>query len=229
MVRDHSHGIGLRFTFRHAIILVVYFALLFKVLIPLIERVGSPKIGGVVLGVLLLSPPLLALLVAFIERAGPLKNWAVTLLSCLFFPAMVLNHDCAVLFAYLESGQRPTLWPTLLVNAVILTMALPYVGKMIPRPCPSCRRRTLVPLMRIFKKDKRTAKTCWCASCGAKYWKDQEGNWRIEKRKTWLDEATEPSRTTGTGTQVSPGGRPEDPGTIHRPLGGRAANEIHSS
>jgi hypothetical protein len=47
--------------------------------------------------------------------------------------------------------------------------------------------------MRIHKRDRRTAKTCWCASCGAKYWKDQEGNWQLERRMTWIDEPEEPS------------------------------------
>ncbi len=141
---------------------------------------------------LLFSPPLLTVLVTFIERPGPMRNWAVSLLLGLFFPALLLNHDFSVLFAYLESGKRPTLWATLLLNAVILPTSLPYVVRMIPRPCPSCRRRTLVPLLRVFKKDKRTGNTCWCASCGAKHWKDREGNWRVERRKTWLDEATDP-------------------------------------
>lgn len=227
MVHDQSHGIGFRFTFRHLIILIVYFAILFRVIIPISQLGGSTSIGRAVLVALLFSPPLLTVLVTFIERPGPLRNWAVSLLLCLFFPALLLNHDVTVLIAYLESGQRPTLWATLLVNAVILPISLPYVARMIPRACPSCGWRTLVPLLRVFKKDKRTAKTCWCASCGAKYWKDQEGNWRLERRTTWLDHTTDPLRTSET--QTSPGGRPEVPGTPHRPLGGRAPNEIHSS
>ncbi len=227
MVRDHSQRAGFRFTFRHLIILIVYCAGLFKVIIPIANLAGPASIGHTVLVVLLCSPPLLTVLVAFIERPGPLRNWAVSLLICLFFPALLLNHDCTVLFAYLKSGQRPTLWATLLLNAVILTNSLPYICKMRPRPCPSCGWRTLVPLMRLFKKDKRTAKTCWCASCGAQHWMDPEGNWQLERRKTWLDETTDPS--TPSGTKASPRDRPEIRGTTHRPLGERAANEIGAS
>jgi hypothetical protein len=226
MFRDLFHRVERRLTFRHLLILIAYWAVLFQVIIPAIKLAGHTKTGSIVLGALALSPLLLALLVALLERPGALKNWALSLLIFLFFPALALYHDCAVLIAYLESGRRPTLWATLLVNAVILINTLPAIAKMIPRACPSCGRRTLVPLMRIFKKDRRNSKTRWCASCGATHWKDREGHWRLERRTTWLDEETEPSTTTPA--QASPANRPEVPGTTHRPRGERA-NEIHSS
>jgi hypothetical protein len=215
------------------VILVVYLAVVFKVIIPLVEGAGK-FIGdagmntraNIALTVLLVSPPLLTLLVMLIERPGPLKNWAVSLLFYLFFPALVLNHDCVVAFAYLEGVQPPTLWATLLLNAVMLPHSLAFVRKMVPRPCPSCRRRTLVPLLRPLKKEKRTAKTCWCASCGQKYWKDQEGTWRVERRKTYLDAPESPPPTEKPAAQE---GRPVVMGTPHRPQGGRAETELHSS
>jgi hypothetical protein len=231
--RAHFHSNGFPVTFRHLAILVAYFAILFKVFIPLVENAGKlvqsagiQTTTSIALAVLLISPPLLTLLVVVIERPGPLKNWAVSLLLCLFFPALVLNHDCRVLFAYLESGQRPTLWATLLVNALVLPHTLTFVRKMVPRPCPSCRWRTLVPLLRVFRKDKRTAKTCWCASCGAVFWKDLEGTWRPERRQTWLDESKEPPPAEKPAAQA---GRPELLGTPHRSQGGRAETEVHSS
>jgi hypothetical protein len=209
MVPGQSHNAGLRFTLRHFIILSVYGAVLFKVIIPLVRYAGYHRIGPVVIAGLLFTPPLLALLVAFIERPGPLKNWAISLLLCLYFPVLVLNHDIVVVRAYLASGTHPSVWATFLINAVILTGTLPYLGRMVPRPCPTCRRRTLVPLLRLSKTDKRTAKTCWCASCGAKFWKDREGNWRVERRTTWVDEPREPSRPA-TGAPL--GGRGLAPG-----------------
>jgi hypothetical protein len=211
-----AHNVGFRFTFRHFVILSAYFAILLKVVIPLIKYAGYTRIGPIVLLAVLLSPPLLALLVAIIERPGPLKNWGLTLLLCLFFPMLVLYHDVAVVHNYLVSGRRPTLWATVLINAVILTNTLPYAGRMVPRPCLNCRRRTLVPLLRLFKKDKRTAKTCWCASCGAKFWKDREGTWRPERRKTWLDAPAEPLTSP---IQASPAERSRVSGTPHRPPG----------
>jgi hypothetical protein len=221
MSQGQDHNVGFRFTLRHFMILSVHFAVVFKVIIPLLKYAGYTRIGPIVLAAVLLSPPLLALLVAILERPGPLKNWAVSLLLCLFFPLLVLNHDVAVVHDYLVSGRRPTLWATLLINAVILTNTLPYVGRMVPRPCPSCRRRSLVPLLRLFKKDKRTAKTCWCASCGARFWKDREGTWRVERRWTWLDAQAEPATL---GMHASSAERSPVPGPTHRPPGQQAAH-----
>jgi hypothetical protein len=197
----------------------VYFAVLLKVIIPLIRYAGYTRVGPVVLATLLVAPPLLALLVALIERPGPLKNWALSLLLCLFFPALVLYHDVAVVRDYVVHARRPTLWATLLINAVVLTSTLPSVGRMVPRPCPRCRRRILVPLLRPFKRDKRTAKTCWCASCGAEFWKDREGTWRPERRKTWLDEPAT------SGTQPPMGRLSPIPGAAHRPPVQQAENQ----
>jgi hypothetical protein len=213
MVSDQTQNGGIRFTLRHLTILGVYGAVLFKVIIPLVKQAGYTRIGPLVLAALVASPPLLALLVAMIERPGPLKNWALSLLICLFFPFLALNHDVVVVRDYIVSGRRPTVWATLLINAVILTSTLPYVRRMVPRPCPKCSRRTLVPLLRLFKKDKRTAKTCWCASCGAMFWKDREGTWRLERRRTWLDQPE----------QTSPSGRHSPVlGAAHRPQGKQA-------
>ena len=227
MIRDVSQRFRLGLTFRHLVILILYLAILFKGILPLIKLVGITTMGSVALGALVLSPIVLALLVGLIERPGALKNWVLSLLLVLFFPALVLNHDCAVFVAYLETGRRPTLWVTLLVNAVVLINSLPILAKMAPRPCPSCGRRTLVPLLRMLKHDRRTANTCWCSSCSAQHWKDKDGNWRPERRKTWLDEETE--RSTTTPQQAAPGTHPEAQGTPHRPVGGRSANEVHSS
>jgi hypothetical protein len=219
MSRHQGHGFGFRLTLRRSIILILYVLLLFRVIIPLLVSVGQMKLGGLLLATLALSPPLLALLVAFLERPGPVKNWALSLLLCLFFPMLVLNHDLTVVHDYLVSGKQPTLWATLLINIVILTNTLPYAGRMVPRPCPNCRRRTLVPLLRLLKKDKRTANTCWCASCGGKFWKDRQGVWRVERRTTWLDASRE--------QPAGQNGRPEAPGTPHCPQEGRAEINVH--
>jgi hypothetical protein len=187
------------------LILIAYLALLFKVVIPAFEITGHPSAWNLVLLTLLASPPLLALLVVIIERAGPAKNWAVSFLLFLFYPALALNHDGTALLDYVRHGRPPMLWATVLLNATAFAYALVYVGRVIPRPCPGCRRRTLIPLMRLYKKDERTSNTCWCASCGGKYWKDREGNWRIERRTTWLDGRKE--SPTLRGMKASPGGR----------------------
>jgi hypothetical protein len=200
MVCERAQRVGVGFTFRHLIILGLYLVILFRVVIPLVEHAGYMHVGPIALASLLLTPPLLALLVACFERPGPIKNWAVTLLLCLFLPVLLLNHDFVVVHDYLVNGKRPTVWATVLMNVVILTSTLPYVSRLVPRRCPSCTQRALVPLLRLFKRDKRTANTRWCASCGGKLWRDREGTWRVERRSTWLDTPVE----TGTPTTENP-------------------------
>jgi hypothetical protein len=187
MGSDHSHGVGIRFTWRHAVILSAYLAILFLLLIPFFERNGQLGTQDVVRATLMVSPPLLALLVLAIESTGPVKNWTVSILLFLFYPSLLLNHDYNVLLNIMKYGRPPWLWVTLLINAVVATYALVYARRLAPRTCPGCQRRTLVPLMRLFKDEKRSSNTFWCASCGAKFWKDNEGKWRIEKRTTWVD------------------------------------------
>ena len=97
-------GPGFRTTLRHPLILAVHFVILFYGVIPCLE--GSPLKGtrSVWLISLLVSPPLLALLVVVLDRAGPVKNWAVALLLYLLYPAIALNHDAVVLGNYLSGG-----------------------------------------------------------------------------------------------------------------------------
>jgi hypothetical protein len=226
MGHDRSLRFGFRPTFRHLLILVVYCAVLLKLIIPFIMSTGHATAASIVLRALAASPPLLVFIVALVEHPGALKNWCLSLLLVLFFPALVLNHDFAVLYDYLQSGKLPTLWATALINGVVFGYSLPFVVKMFPRRCPSCRRRSLVPLLRIFMKDPRSANTRWCATCGGQYWRDREGLWRKERRKTWLDTAGE---RPPVANPAPPVGRPEDSGTPHRPLGGRAASGVQSS
>jgi len=179
---------------RHIFIGMLYFLIQWNVIIPFLVRTGETGVRGALMAILLLSPPLIALLVIFIDREGPLRNWAVLFLLVLLYPAVALNHDAVVLFEYLAYGRTPALWPTLLLNLSLLPASVLCGRKMVPRSCPSCGRHTLVPLMRLLKKEKRSANTRWCASCGGQFWKDAEGNWRVERRKTWWDARNEPSK-----------------------------------
>jgi hypothetical protein len=187
MCQEPSCRGALRLTTRHFIIGLAYLVVLSGAINPVLERTGQSGTHGALVAKLLLSPCLLALLVLVIDRAGPVKNWAVLFLLVLMYPALALYHDLTALIDYVANGRSPTLWATLVLNATLLPASVLYGGKMMPRSCPGCRRRTLIPLMQLFKKDKRTANTRWCASCGGKYWKGQDGNWHVEKRRTWLD------------------------------------------
>ena len=224
---DQPRRLEIRFILRHSLILIGYIAFLFKIVIPALELTGHRGVWNLLMPTLLVSPPLLAFLVVIIGRAGPMKNWCVSFLLFLFYPAVVLNHDRIAVLDYVRDGRPPTVWVTLLLNSMIAIFTLWYVGKMAPRLCPGCHRRRLIPLMQLSKTEDRSSNTCWCASCGGKYWKDREGNWRVERRTTWFDRRKE--RPTLGRTEAPPGGRFEVPEPPGQPLGPRAANEIHAS
>jgi hypothetical protein len=220
---DGARRFALRFAFRHLVILVAYLVVLFNVILPALAAAGQHGAREVVVPVLLISPPLLALLVMIVERSGALKNWCVLLLNVLFFPAVVLNHDCAALLAYMRHGKPPVLWVTVVLNVVVFAYLLKYGARLLPRRCPGCRRLSLIPLIRLFQQEKRSANTSWCASCGGKFWKDRDGTWRPERRSTWLDTLEDSSTVR---TAAPPDGSALSP-TTHRPIGGRAASEAH--
>ncbi len=217
----------MRFTFRHSLILIVYLVILFRGIIPTVETVAHQSAWDFWVFTLLLSAPLLALLVVVFERTSPVKNWSVSFLLFLFFPALILNHDCIVLVEFVREGKSPTLWATLLLNAMGVGFTLVYASRMVPRPCPGCQRRALIRLMRLFTNEERSANTFWCASCGGKYWKDSTGTWRSERRRTWLDRLQE-TRPFG-GRKATAAGRPEVAETVVRPLALRSVNETQPS
>ena len=214
---------GIRMTWRHLLVLGFYLVILFKAVIPLLEGTLGKGTPSVLLISGLVSFPLLALLEVVIDRAGPLRNWSVSFLLHLLYPALALNHDAVALGDYLASGKPPAFWTTILLNATLIPVSIASFVKMVPKPCPGCGKRSLIPLMRLFMKDLRTTNTRWCASCGGKFWKDQEGNWRVERRKTWLDRETEP--TTLAAEDLPPAGQPEVRSPSRRSLG-RQTNEV---
>src|SRR5258708_2453439 len=112
MGADHSRSLGIRFLLRHSLIAIAYLVILFKVIIPALRMTGHQRAWSFLTPTLLVSPPLLALLVVIIGRAGPMKNWSVSFLIFLFFPALVLNHDRVALLDYVREGRLPSLWVT---------------------------------------------------------------------------------------------------------------------
>jgi hypothetical protein len=207
------------------VILAVHLLIIFKVVIPFLARTPFNDSRHALIISLLVSPPLLALLEALIDREGPVKNWTVGFLLCMFQPALALNHDAVVVAEYLASGKPPVLWATLLLNATLIPASVIYLRKMVPRVCPGCQKRTLIPLMRLLMKDGRTTNTCWCASCGGKYWKDREGHWRVERRKTWLDSPKETPAPKVTGAPPPPFAGPVPVAARNDPPG-RDANKV---
>jgi hypothetical protein len=224
--RDSARRFTLRFGFRHLLILVAYLVVLFNIILPALWAAGQRGSWNVLVPVLLISPPLLALLVMIFERAGPLKNWCVLFLNVLFFPAVVLNHDCVALLNYLRQGRPPVLWVTLLLNIVVPGYLLKYGRRLWPRRCPGCRRRTSIPLIRLFKQEQRSSNTYWCAACGGKFWKDAQGTWQPERRKTWADTLDE---SLVAKPVTLPAAHSAASQTPHRPVAERASSEVQPS
>jgi hypothetical protein len=214
---DFAHRLRIRFTFRPLLILIAFVAIHLEFIIPALRVAGYQSAWSLVTPLVLASPPLLAALVMIIGRGGPVKNWCVSFLNLVFLPALALAYDGAAVRDYAHHGRTPPFLPTLLLNLVVIAQVLAYRARLIPSRCPNCQRRTLIPLMRLFQNEPRSSNTHWCAVCGGKVWKDTEGTWRSERRKTWLDQRAE----TSSAAVPAPASARRNPG--------QAPSEAHSS
>jgi hypothetical protein len=159
MSTDWRRPYGLRPTLRHLVILVLGAALASSVAFPAL-RGGSPLLASFVLP---LTLPLLSALVLLFDRAGPVKYWLSGLLGLAFLPALILWVDAVALTfggsaAFLMNRGLSTeagVAGLALLNVLgVLTLSR-LLGR-LPRRCPACGRRSLLPLGRMR----------WCASCG---------------------------------------------------------------
>jgi hypothetical protein len=179
---------GFRLELRHLAMVVVFFALFTTVLIPVANRLGARGILNPPLLLLVTSPWLLGVLILVFERKGPLKYWAAPLLLSLIAPAMATCHDWRFLQGDFRSHTAREILDTLLLNVALIGAFTLFVLRMTPLRCPECANCTMIPLRGLWGPEQRTVNTRWCAACGAKYWKTCEGEWREERRKTWMDE-----------------------------------------
>jgi len=129
---------------------------------------------------LLFAPWLLGVLVVLLDRPGPLRNWMGPLLVSLFYPCIALWYDGAALVAWFRLGHAPAWAFAVPFNALLLGGFLAYLTRVYPRRCPDCGQRSLVPFVRLGKKDGRTRQTRGCASCGVHLCKDDQGRWQHE-------------------------------------------------
>jgi hypothetical protein len=171
---------------------VVYFAVLFALVHAITRRGGTDVVGACVATVLLGSPWLLGLLVMAFDRPGPLRNWVISSLLVLFSPALALHYDWTLARDYCQVGSLPSPLLILSLNLFFLGSYAVYWRAMGPQPCPSCHRRSLIPLMHLWGQTPRTSKTRWCASCGSLFWRIGAGPWQKERRRTWLDKPVDP-------------------------------------
>ena len=143
---------GLRPTLRQLMILVVHSALLFALVTPFL-RGGSILFATIVLP---LSPPLLAGLILLLDSPGPVKYWLVGLIASPTLAGFVAWLD----FLAVEMGTHglDRVVPLLVLLNVLGLASLFLVFKRLPRRCPECGKRSMLPLAQLR----------WCASCGFK-------------------------------------------------------------
>ena len=143
---------GLRPTLRQLTILIVHSALLFALARPFL-RGGSLLIASIVLP---LAPPLLAGLVLLLDAPGPVKYWLVGLIASPTLAGFVAWLD----FLAVELGTRGLgrVFPLLVLLNVLGLASLILVFKRLPRRCPDCGRRSMLPLAQLR----------WCATCGSR-------------------------------------------------------------
>ena len=141
---------GLRPTLRQLMILVVHSALLCALVAPFL-RGGSLLIASIVLP---LSPPLLAGLVLLLDTPGPVKYWLVGLIASPTLAGFVAWLD----FLAVAMGPRglDRVFPLLVLLNVLGLSSLFLVFKRLPRRCPECGKRSMLPLAQLR----------WCATCG---------------------------------------------------------------
>jgi hypothetical protein len=155
---------------------------------------------------ILLLPWAAGILLLAIGRAGPLKNWAVPWLISFSFPAVIIKYGVHLtrMGASLGSTSSPAVVAFFFVVPAL--WYLQFLARMSPKRCPGCGRASSIPLMKIGKQDQRSANTRWCAGCGAKYWRDRQGVWKVEKRTTWYDREMRQgeSKTAGAAARSGP-------------------------
>jgi hypothetical protein len=167
---------------------VIYGLALLIFLSPVVRTTGARGPAGFLLLGLLVAPWVLGMLVLIAVRSGPVKNWAVPVLLSITVPAMLLYHDAMMLLSSKSLFTLPMLMMTAVLNIGFLYWFAKFTAHMSPRVCPGCGKKTLIPLVHLSKKFKRLANTRWCGSCGSIYWSLGGGEWKPERRKTWLDE-----------------------------------------
>lgn len=207
---------GLRFRLRHLLVVVTYFAILLGVLVPVLRQLRGLGLVNPSLVILVISPWLLGLLVMLVERRGPVKYWAAPLLLSLTSPALAMAHDWVIVETWRQTGVVPNALVTLALNTILIGSFSLFFLSMLPDSCPRCGHRSLIPLLQLWGRNRRTPTTRWCGSCGAQYWRSRNGAWQKERRATWVDSIVkDPSGPKSPNPAAEPGPLPVEPAEAH--------------
>ena len=204
--------VGLNFHLRHLASLVLGFAIVLGVATPLARVLGARGVVHPTLLLLLIAPWLLAILVLIFDRKSPVKFWLAPFLLSLLAPALTIGHDWLLMEDHIRIQVVPNLAVILALNILVIG-TFTFFGILIcPRRCPDCHRLAMIQLRRFLGTGLRTPNTRWCACCGSKYWQTCDGEWRQERRRTWLENVKECTkdarrRDPGAGNRFNPDSR----------------------
>lgn len=172
-----------RMTLRQIGVLVVFAAVAMAVVTP-IGRSAADS-GQFVLRSAIELPYVLILPTLILVRRGPLKGWMVAALCGVPLVAFLTFLNLLGLTGRagpdFQMGDLPTAGLVVLGMADALILGgLAYLGRwVIPRFCPTCRRRAMlrdpsVPRSRAFPRpgDART-----CLACGSRFRRSRRGPW----------------------------------------------------
>ena len=184
---SRSHG---RFRPRlwHLAILALFFALfLGSPLAPDGRALGARALLNLPLFLLVASPWLFGAVILVFDRKHQVKLWVAPLLLSLLAPVLVAFDNWPIVLHWPPTQNLTLLISSLLINLVLVWRFTFSARSLCPRCCPECDNWSMIPLQSFAGSTARTKNTLWCASCGALYWRTNEGEWKKERRQIWLD------------------------------------------
>jgi transcription elongation factor Elf1 len=203
MMSHANRPSGLRFLSRRLATLLFSFTASLSLVVLGLRLSGTSRSIDAVLVILVGAPWLLGVLVLAVERKGAVTYWAAPFLLSLTTPAVAVCHNWGLIDHWRKTGEVPDGIVSLLLNAVLIGACSLFYIAMSQGCCPRCGHRCLIPLRRFWLQNKRTARTRWCGSCGAQYWRDPQGLWQKERRATWIDAKAHSNQAQPSGDEAN--------------------------
>ncbi len=166
---------GLHPTLRQLMIVVAFSAVL-SAAVALVVRDELPGVRGVIIAMgFLPSPLVLAWMLRRLDRPGPIREWACSILGLMPFLIFAAWWSWLMTGRHLPTPMRmPPTYVSITVVAAFLVVFANGVIELIPVRCPTCLRFTSIPTGR------RRERTRWCASCDGRFRERSDGTWGLE-------------------------------------------------